>query len=111
MDKKIIIAGGLLLILLVVLVVYLATGARRQKPAETPTITVWDSFDSEDSFKEIFDQFLAENKGLEIKFVKKDSTKFEAESINAFAAGKGPDIWVIPNDWLTKHHDKLTVFG
>ena len=111
MDKKIIIAGGLLLVLLVVLVIYLATGARRQKPTEAPTITIWDSFDSEDSFREIFDQFLAENKDLEIKFVKKDPAKFETESINAFAAGKGPDLWVIPNNWLPKHHDKLTVLG
>lgn len=110
MDRKFIIAGGLLFILLVVLVLFIVTRPEK-KPAATPTITIWDSFDSEDNFREIFDQYLAENKDLEIKFIKKDPAKFEEESINAFAAGQGPDIWVVPNNWLPKHHDKLSTLA
>ena len=110
MDKRYYILGGLLLLLIIVLVIFLATRSEK-KPTETPVITIWDSFDSEDNFREIFDQYLAENKGLEIKFIKKDPAKFEEESINTFAAGTGPDIWIIPNNWLPKHHDKLTTLA
>lgn len=109
MDKRYYILGGLLLILIVVLVLFLATRNRTpKKPTGSSTITVWDSFDNEEDFSDIFSQFLSENKNLDIKFVKKDPAKLEEESINAFAAGTGPDIWIIPNNWLAKHHDKLT---
>lgn len=107
MDKRYYILGGLLVVLIIVLVLFLATRNRQPTKPTSSTITVWDSFDSEEDFTDIFSQFLAENQGLDIKFVKKDPANFEADSINAFAAGSGPDVWIIPNNWLAKHHDKI----
>ncbi len=111
MDKRYYILGGLLVLLIIVLVLFLATRNRTPKGPTTSTVTIWDSFDSEEDFSDIFSQFLAENKDLDIKFVKKDPAKFEEESINAIAAGTGPDIWIIPNNWLAKHHDKLATLA
>lgn len=107
MDKRIYILGGLLFILLVALVLFLVTRTQESKPPTSSTITIWDSFDNEETFSEIFKEYQSENKDIEIKYVKKDPKNFEEESINAFAGGNGPDIWVIPNNWLPKHHDKL----
>lgn len=107
MDKRYYIIGGLVVVLIIVLILFLTTRNRQPAKPSSSTITVWDSFDSEEDFTDIFSQFLAENKDLTIKFVKKDPAKFEEDSINAFAAGSGPDVWIIPNNWLAKHHDKI----
>ncbi len=110
MDKRIYIIGGLLLIFIILLVLFFTTRGPKT-PIEKPVITIWDSFDSEENFADIFQTYQAENKDIEIKFVKKDPASFEEESVNAFAAGGGPDIWVIPNNWLPKHHDKLATLA
>lgn len=107
MDRKIIIMAGLLGLLIIVLIVFLATRGERKEIPQTTTLTIWDSFDKEENFSKIFNQYQAENKNVEIKFVKKDPGTLEEDSINAIAAGTGPDVWVIPNNWLPKHHDKL----
>ena len=62
MDKKFIILGGLLFVLLVVLVAFLVWRVNR-KPT-TPTsnkIVIWDSFDTEENFSQIFDEYQAQN--------------------------------------------------
>lgn len=110
MDKKIYLIGGLALLLVIVLVVFLLTRHSTGKKTTASTkIVVWDSFDTEENFSQIFDTYQAQNKNIEIEFVKKNPASFETDSINAFAAGSGPDIWIIPNNWLAKDHDKLAV--
>jgi ABC-type glycerol-3-phosphate transport system substrate-binding protein len=113
LDKRYYILGGLLVLLLIVFVAFLVSrkGNTRPKGPTTNTITIWGSYDTEENFADIFRDYQSENKNVEIKYVKKDPATFENDSINAFAAGTGPDIWIIPNNWLPKHHDKLAVLG
>ncbi len=93
MDKRYYILGGLLLLLIIVLILFLATRNRQPEKPSSSTITVWDSFDTEESFSDIFSQFLAENNDLNIKFVKKDPNSFEDKLKKTF---KLPVIGVLP---------------
>lgn len=109
MDKKIYIIGGLLAVLLIAFVIFILTRGndKKETTGTNNKIVIWNSFESEENFSQALTQYKAENKDLEIEYVKKDPSKYETDSINAFAAGNGPDIWVIPNNWLAKHHNKL----
>ena len=110
LDKKIYLIGGLLAILLIALVIFLFSRNTQKTPTNINNkIVIWDSFESEENLTEAFNQYKAQNKGIEIEYVKKDPAKYETDSINAFAAGGGPDIWIIPNNWMPKHHDKLAI--
>lgn len=106
-----IIAGAVVLILLAVGIILSVRGGRRQdkeKPADEPvTITVWRLFDNEEVLKPIFDQYRSERPNVTIVYEKKNPAEYEAEFTNAIAAGKGPDILSLPNDWMVKHRDKL----
>lgn len=110
-DKKFLyIGGGVVAVLVIVLVIIGFSGKNNKNPEanQSPTnkIVVWDSFDDEYTFKDIFGQY-EKDSGVEIEFVKKDPSKYETESVEALASGNGPDVWIIPNNWMPKHHDKL----
>lgn len=80
--------------------------APQQKGGEV-TLTVWRTEDSEEVFRPIIRSFQSTYKGVKIRYIKKDPEEYEIESLNALAAGKGPDIWSIRNDWMGRHFDKL----
>ncbi len=68
--------------------------------------TMWGVFPS---YK--MDKFLTElktkNKNLDIKYTEKKSENYEIELVNALASGKGPDIFLLPQNWIIKHKDKI----
>lgn len=70
-------------------------------------ITVWGVFDGRDVHDETFRAFRREYKGR-VTYVKKEVDNYEAELINALAAGTGPDVFMFDNAWLAEHKDKLT---
>lgn len=83
------------------------------KQATTPStssgqvLTIWRAFDDEEVFENAIRQFQTTHKNLKIRYLKKDFSDYELESLNALATGEGPDIWSIPNDWIVRHKDKL----
>lgn len=44
---------------------------------------------------------------MTINYVQKEASIYEFVSINELAAQDGPDIWLVPSEWLPKHSDKL----
>jgi multiple sugar transport system substrate-binding protein len=69
-------------------------------------LTVWGVFDDPEAYRAIFREF-SQTRGISASFVKKDITTYETELVNALAAGRGPDVFMINNAWLPKHFDKL----
>ncbi|MDP1628984.1 MAG: extracellular solute-binding protein, partial [bacterium] len=69
----------------------------------------WTPIDSRQIFQELTDSFANASKGHVIisNFVKKDFNTYEQELVSALAAGKGPDVFLIPNSWIPKHADKI----
>lgn len=73
----------------------------------TTRLVIWGVFDDSDVYQPIIDKYKALNKNVEISYVKKDSTTYEKDVVDAFASGQGPDIWQIHNDWLPQHRLKI----
>lgn len=71
------------------------------------SIEVWSVFDDTDVFRPLIAQFQEKYSYATVNYKKKDIVTYEKELIDALAAGRGPDVFVINNAWLPKHVDKL----
>ncbi|GAI11114.1 unnamed protein product, partial [marine sediment metagenome] len=114
MKKVLIIAGaalGLIVIILVIVIVLTRgkkdTEDKTQYPSGDVTLIYWQLFDDEEALEPIIKEYQEKHKNVTIKYVKKDSAEYETELINSLAGGSGPDLFMIKNDWLPKHQDKL----
>ncbi len=93
------------IILFVVLVVLLLTGVipglkfTTGKPA---TLEVWGVVDDSDVFLPIIQKFQERYPNVQIIYKKKAYQNYEDELLRAFAAGKGPDIFMVNNKWVPK---------
>ena len=108
MNKKYYIIGGVLVLLLIVVgVVYSMQGSKA--PGKTGEIDLvwWKTFEDSGNVQDIISAYEATHKNVKITYVKKDETTYEQDLVNALAAGTGPDIFSIHNDWLPKQADKL----
>lgn len=76
---------------------------------DTPvTLTIWHVFEDRDVYEPLIEQYTDVYKNVTISYKKIEYTTYEEKLINAIAAGEGPDIFHIHNDWLPKHNDKIS---
>lgn len=77
------------------------------------TITVWTIQGNEQAVKEVATLYRQKHKGYKVKIVPVPEQVYEFTSLFALASQKGtndrpaPDVWIMPNEWLTQHRDKL----
>jgi len=74
---------------------------------EPITLEYWRVFDDSDALDQVIERYNESKPNVEIVVKKKDYVTYEQDLLNALAAGTGPDIWMIHNDWLPKHQDKI----
>lgn len=90
---------------------FLGTPSSKIQPGSEKIITVWGVFDDEEVMKPIIENYqqnkAGSNTGVKVVYVKKNYQDYSSESVNAIAAGKGPDVWMIKNDWMPRQYDKL----
>src|SRR3989344_4457824 len=111
MDKKYYILGGILVLLLILAGVLFFTTSGPKPPSPSTDkleLTWWKTFEDSENVRELLTDYTATHKNVTFKFVKKEASTYEQELINALAAGAGPDIFSIHNDWLPKHADKIS---
>lgn len=73
-------------------------------------LEVWGVFDDQDDYSEIFKKYQEVNPQIEqISFRKLPPDTYEEDLVEALAAGKGPDIFFIQNNWLPGFQDKLAL--
>ncbi len=65
-------------------------------------IVVWGTFNNPDIYK-IFDDTRNTNKDLTISYVPKKESTYQQELLEAFAEGKGPDLFFISPDMIIKN--------
>jgi len=71
-------------------------------------LEIWGVFDDSDSYTGILSEFRMINPYIrEIKFRKMDINTYRKDLLNAMAAGQGPDIFMIQNNWLPAFKDKI----
>jgi ABC-type glycerol-3-phosphate transport system substrate-binding protein len=71
------------------------------------TLTMWGLFDNAEVWAPIIKDFQLENPNIKVNYVKKDYSEYEDKTVDALASGNGPDIWLIRNDSVYKHYQKL----
>jgi multiple sugar transport system substrate-binding protein len=114
MSKKYLIIGGLLLFFILILVALLLLGGGSEDPEarrrsnQQVELVWWKTFEDQQNFQELISAYTQTNKGISVRFVKKDPATYEQELLEALATGTGPDIISIHNDWLPRHHEKLS---
>ncbi len=77
-------------------------------PDEKVNLTYWRLFDDRDTVQPIIDEYQKLHKNITITYKKVSFDNYEKQIIDELAAEKGPDMWMIRNDALPRHKDKLT---
>lgn len=71
-------------------------------------LEVWGLFDDSDTFSKAISEYRKRNpRVIDIKYRKLEVESYEDDLRDALASGKGPDVFLIHNSWMTKHKDKL----
>lgn len=84
--------------------------ANKAAPARKVSLKIWRLFDSQEVMQPIIDDYISDRKSqyqLDITYEQKDYNEYVENTTNALAAGVGPDIWMIRNDWVAREYDKL----
>lgn len=77
------------------------------------TITVWTVQGSEEAVKQVAKVFTDKNPSYKVKIVPLPEQSYEFMSLYALASQSGttklpaPDVWIIPNEWMALHRNKL----
>lgn len=83
------------------------------KTQETPPpqmdILIWGVSDESDAFNYNLLAYTKLYPNIKATYQKIDEANYEQELVNALAAGRGPDIFMVNNSWLPKHSDKVSV--
>jgi len=104
-KKEILLIVG---VVVVIAFVVILLGTINKKQCTPANLEMWGLYDESEVFREFIQDFKDSNKcSIEIVYKKMSADTYEQDLINAFASGKGPDIWLMHNTWLPKHKDKI----
>ncbi len=94
-------------------------GPLRACPKDKITLVIWNLFDDSDTWEQMIKAYTAAAASditrpkIKIEYYKRSLSayeNYEQELSNAMAAGTGPDIFVIHNDWVERYKNKITPF-
>lgn len=105
-SRLLIIGIGVLIVAVILGALFL--GRKPRVVNQDVNLEVWGIFDDSDVWRKIIADFEGKFPGVSVTYRKKTLEDYEKELVNAFAAGRGPDIWYFHNTWLPKHRDKIT---
>jgi multiple sugar transport system substrate-binding protein len=99
------VTGGIILIFVLILVGVL--------PGRRPTIlrndlVVWGAGDESRIWQSTINKFNSTYRTVDVEYVSINADNYEAELLNALAAGRGPDVFMFKSSWLPKHGNKIT---
>ena len=96
--------GGI--ILLVIFFVFVLGGSG---PAvQNATLKMWGPFDNSSLYSKAIQDYHKAHPNINIEYTQIPFQDYEQTLISAFAAGNGPDVWLMHNTWLPKHQDKIS---
>lgn len=104
-----------LLILAGLFVVMLTTGlgckggdsggkAALEKPV---TLEFWGVFDDSTAYQPVIDQYRQSRPNVDIKYKKLQFGEYERALLDAWAEGRGPDIFMVHNTWIGAYENKI----
>lgn len=109
-KTQVAIMGGVLLLVLVFVLIF--TGVipgLKEEGTETikADITFW-GIEEKSLYDPIINSYRKFYPGVNIRYTQINENRYEQDLVNALAAGQGPDIFMIHNDWLIKHYRKIS---
>ncbi len=102
-KQQLIFLGVVGVIIVVFLIIFFAGG---RKSTEKINLTVW-GIDDELAWDYAIFRYQKSHPNVRIEYTELTPETYEKELINALAAGRGPDVFMINNRWVAKHADKI----
>ncbi len=106
-QTKLIIIGGVVGLAVIMLLLFLVLGSFGGGQIKPVTLQFWGVFDDLSFYDSAISAFERANPSVKIIYKQIPFEDYEKELVNSFAAGTGPDIWLMHNTWLPKHADKI----
>ncbi len=110
-KPQLIVMGIIIVVLLVFIGIFtgILPGLKTQKiPPPQMDLVIWGVGDESDAFSDSLLGYSKLYPNIKATYKKIDEATYEQELVNALAAGKGPDIFMLNNSWLPKHFDKVS---
>jgi ABC-type glycerol-3-phosphate transport system substrate-binding protein len=108
-NQKIILGVvGIVVLILILIFLGLIPGLRLPQEKIKADLNFWAVTDNQGIYQQVTDQFQALHPGVRIIYRRFDLQTYEKDLINALAANRGPDIFILHNTWLLKHYDKIS---
>jgi ABC-type glycerol-3-phosphate transport system substrate-binding protein len=99
---------GLVLFLAAGVLVFSGCGCKPTVNKYKVNLEIWGVMDDSDAYLEIFKKYAELNPNIgEINYKKQRIETYEKDLIDALASGKGPDIFLINNMWLSTFSNKI----
>jgi multiple sugar transport system substrate-binding protein len=106
-QTKLIIIGSVSGFAVIILLLVLVLGNIGGEQVQQVTLQFWGTFDERSFYDTAILEFERVNPNVKIVYKQYNFADYEKELIDSFAAGTGPDIWLMHNTWLPKHGDKI----
>lgn len=103
--NQIVIIGVGFVIAIVIASLFFFGGTNTAKPPAV-TLTVFGTLDNK-ALEPVFDGYKGLRPNVKIAYARFPEATYEKDLINALAAGRGPDVFMIREGWLGKHKDKI----
>ncbi len=91
----------------IILLLFLVLGSFSGGINQQATLQFWGTFDDDRFYVDAISDFSKANPGVRVIYRKFNFEDYEKQLIDSFAAGTGPDVWLMHNTWLPKHADKI----
>ena len=101
------IIGGAIIGIIILVVFFMTLLSRPARPVPA-TLQFWGTFDDAGLYQQQIRDYRKLHPNITIEYKVIPFPDYEKNLISAFAAGSGPDIWLMHNTWLPKHQDKIT---
>lgn len=72
------------------------------------TLNVWSVYENSSDLKPLFDKYQKLHPTITIKYKKFSIDEYEDQLLEAWAEDRGPDIYFLPNNWISKYKNKIT---
>ncbi len=82
-------------------------GGGKAKTGLQGNVIVWGTFPSNTALFNMFNTLAEKNDGLNISYQSKDPSTYQQDLIEAFANGKGPDLFIVTGGMIVKNNNFL----
>lgn len=106
-QTKLLIIGGVAGLAVIIMLLFLVLGDIGGNQSQKITLQFWGVYDERSFYEPAILEFERANPNVDIVYKQYNFEDYEKELVNSFAAGTGPDIWLMHNTWLPKHVDKI----